>query len=315
MWINALVASAGGQILENPEAPADEIKLGLETPAGEAAATIIGTIGKEGLGGPGAADRGRGRVADRCSRGTRARSWSTGRSSGRPRNAAVEDGTLDQSLLDDIGWALYPQVTEGSRRARRRTAGSTSASARSASTSTWRTRRRECIVTPEHQAQYFATNGNPPSNTDGLRRPGGRRRRSRWPTSSGSRWSTPRPRPQTPYYNEVSTGLQQTWHPPSAVDPETTPDGVDRPDHRRASRGAAAMTTGRRQEAATCATPQRRPAAATARKSEARLGWMLAGPAFVVMLAVTALPDPAGLLRLALPLPAHRPGRQARSSA
>ena len=25
------------------------------------------------------------------------------------------------------------------------------------------------------------------------------------------------PRPQTPYYNEVSTGLQQTWHPPSAV--------------------------------------------------------------------------------------------------
>ena len=31
------------------------------------------------------------------------------------------------------------------------------------------------------------------------------------------------PRPQTPYYNEVSTGLQQTWHPPSAVTPEVTP--------------------------------------------------------------------------------------------
>ena len=34
VWINALVASAGGQIIENPEAPADEVKLGLETPGG-----------------------------------------------------------------------------------------------------------------------------------------------------------------------------------------------------------------------------------------------------------------------------------------
>ena len=31
------------------------------------------------------------------------------------------------------------------------------------------------------------------------------------------------PRPQTPYYNEVSTGLQETWHPPADVDPDTTP--------------------------------------------------------------------------------------------
>ena len=35
------------------------------------------------------------------------------------------------------------------------------------------------------------------------------------------------PRPQTPYYNEVSTGLQQTWHPPSAVDAGGHPDRVD----------------------------------------------------------------------------------------
>ena len=31
------------------------------------------------------------------------------------------------------------------------------------------------------------------------------------------------PRPQTPYYNEVSTGLQETWHAPASVDPDTTP--------------------------------------------------------------------------------------------
>jgi multiple sugar transport system substrate-binding protein len=30
-------------------------------------------------------------------------------------------------------------------------------------------------------------------------------------------------RPHTPYYNEVSEGLQATWHPPADVDPERTP--------------------------------------------------------------------------------------------
>jgi multiple sugar transport system substrate-binding protein len=31
------------------------------------------------------------------------------------------------------------------------------------------------------------------------------------------------PRPQTPYYSEVSGGLQREYHPTSSVDPETTP--------------------------------------------------------------------------------------------
>ena len=53
VWINALVESAGGHIIENPEASADEVELGLESDAGRAAAEIIGTIGREGLGGAG----------------------------------------------------------------------------------------------------------------------------------------------------------------------------------------------------------------------------------------------------------------------
>jgi multiple sugar transport system substrate-binding protein len=32
-----------------------------------------------------------------------------------------------------------------------------------------------------------------------------------------------KPRPQTPFYNEVSESLQRTYHPPSAVQPDSTP--------------------------------------------------------------------------------------------
>ena len=77
-------------------------------------------------------------------------------------------------------------------------------------------------MTPEHQAKYFATNGNPPSNTEAYDDPAVK---DAFPMADVIRQSLEQaaPRPQTPYYNEVSTGLQQTWHPPSAVNPKTTP--------------------------------------------------------------------------------------------
>jgi multiple sugar transport system substrate-binding protein len=32
-----------------------------------------------------------------------------------------------------------------------------------------------------------------------------------------------KPRPQTPYYNEVSGGIQRAYHPPASINPNTTP--------------------------------------------------------------------------------------------
>jgi multiple sugar transport system substrate-binding protein len=221
VWINALVASAGGTIIENPEAPAEDITLGLESPAGEAAATIMGTIGKPGgVGGPGlpTEDESASLSLFQGDKGSFMVNWPFVWSA---TKAGVEDGTFDQSLLDDIGWALYPQVTAG-----RQTAppygginlgiGAFSKHVDLAYDAA------ECIVTPEHQAQYFATNGNPPSNTEAFDDPAVV---EAFPMADVIRESLELavPRPQTPYYNEVSTGLQQTWHPPSAVTPEVTP--------------------------------------------------------------------------------------------
>ncbi len=78
-------------------------------------------------------------------------------------------------------------------------------------------------MTPENQAYYFVANGNPPSNTESYNDPAVTKA---FPMADVIRQSLEQaaPRPQTPYYNEVSTGLQETWHPPSSVNPpETTP--------------------------------------------------------------------------------------------
>ncbi|WP_307802294.1 sugar ABC transporter substrate-binding protein [Cellulomonas fengjieae] len=220
VWINALVASAGGEILENPEAPADQIKLGLETPAGDAAATIIGTIGKEGLGGPAlpTEDENASLSIFQGDRGSFMVNWPFVWSA---TKAGVEDGTFTQALLDDIGWALYPQVTADQPTAPPYGGINLGIGAFSKHVDL-AYQAAECIVTPEHQAFYFATNGNPPSNTTAFDDPAVT---EAFPMADVIRESLELavPRPQTPYYNEVSTGLQQTWHPPSAVSPEVTP--------------------------------------------------------------------------------------------
>jgi multiple sugar transport system substrate-binding protein len=52
VWINALVQSAGGKIVENPGAQANELKLGLDSKAGEIAASIIEKMVKSEVSSP-----------------------------------------------------------------------------------------------------------------------------------------------------------------------------------------------------------------------------------------------------------------------
>jgi len=225
VWINALVESAGGHVLENPEAPADELRLGLESDAGRAAAQIIGTIGREGLGGPGlpTADENATMSVFQRDRGSFMVNWPFVWSA---TNAAVDDGTLPASLVDDIGWAMYPQVDEGTD-ARPPYGGINLGIGAFSHHVDLALEAAQCIVTPENQAWYFATNGNPPSSTKAYDDPDVQ---AAFPMADVIRDSLEQaaPRPQTPYYNEVSTGLQETWHPPASVDPDTTPrDSTD----------------------------------------------------------------------------------------
>lgn len=221
VWINSLVESAGGTILENPEAPADEIELGIESEAGREAARIIGTIGDQGLGGPGLA----------TSTENTSLTLFQGETGSFMVNypfvwpatqGAVEDGTLDQSVLDDIGWALYPRVAEDQETAP--PLGGINLGVGAASDAPDLAYQAiECIVQPENQTEYFLTNGNPPSNSEAYEDP---QIEELFPMAETIRESLElaAPRPQTRFYNEISSGLQQTWTPPEQVEPETTPE-------------------------------------------------------------------------------------------
>lgn len=220
VWINALVESAGGHIVETPEAPAADIELGLDSDAGREAARIIGEIGKDGLGGPGlpTQDENASLSQFQGDSGSFMVNWPFVWPA---MQAAVEDGTLDQSFLDDVGWAMYPQVAEGTDSAPPYGGINLGVGAFSEHVDE-AYQAAACIVEPAHQAEYFVSNGNPPSSTVAYDDP---TVQETFPMADVIRQSLEQaaPRPQTPYYNEVSQGLQETWHPPRSVDPDTTP--------------------------------------------------------------------------------------------
>nr|WP_203433633.1 extracellular solute-binding protein [Jiangella asiatica] len=221
VWINALVTSAGGEILENPEAPADQVQLGLESEAGQAAAQVIEDIARNGLGGPGLAnqDENGAMLQFQGDQGSFMVNWPFVWAA---TLAGVEGGNLDQSLVDDIGWALYPAVAEGEE-TRPPYGGINLGIGAFSEHPDFALEAAECIVTPENQAYYMVTNGNPASNTEAYDDP---EVRETFPMADLIRESleVAAPRPQTPYYNEVSSGLQSTWHPPSSVSPGSSPE-------------------------------------------------------------------------------------------
>lgn len=221
VWVNALIESAGGSIIVDPEATADTIELGLDSEAGTEAARVISTIGQDGLGGPGLATQNENAslIAFQGDSGSFMVNypfvWPA-------TSAAVEAGTLDQAVLDDIGWGIFPRMSEDQESAPPLGGINLGVGAESDNPEL-AYEAIQCIVSVDNQAEYFVTNGNPPSNTQAYEDP---RITEAFPMAETIRDSLriSAPRPQTPFYNEVSTGIQQTWAPPSAVDPETTPE-------------------------------------------------------------------------------------------
>jgi multiple sugar transport system substrate-binding protein len=220
VWINALVISAGGEIIENPEASAEEVELGLDSEAGQQAAEIIGAIAREGLAGPGLSnlDEEGAMHQFNAEEASFMVNWPFVWAA---INGAVEEGNLDQEFLDDVGWAMYPAVAEGED-ARPPYGGISIAVSAYSRYPDEALEAAQCITTPENQAFYFANEGNPAAHTDAYEDP---EVQEAFPMADLIRDSLEQAglRPHTPYYNEVSEGLRSTWHPPGNVDPDRSP--------------------------------------------------------------------------------------------
>lgn len=221
VWINSLVESGGGHIVENPEAEnPEDVKLGIDSPAGKKAAKIVGTIGKDGLAGPTFSnlDENNTMLGFQGKNGGYMVNWPFVYPA---MKASVEQGAMSKEDFDDVGWTFYPRVDKD-------TEVAPPFGGIELGVGAFSEHQQEgfeaikCIRSKNNQIEYFLSDGNAPSALDAF---DDERMRDESPAAATIKksLSIAKARPTTPYYNIITGGIQKTWHPPQSVSEDTTP--------------------------------------------------------------------------------------------
>jgi multiple sugar transport system substrate-binding protein len=224
VWFNALIESAGGSIIAENSTDPDQIQLGLTSDAGIRAAEVMRQVADSGVTGPAFS------TANEDSNATQFEGPEAGFMVNWPfvwgrALAAVEAGTLEQSVPDDYGWTLYPRV-DASEPSAPPYGGINIGVGAFSQHPDLAYEATECITSDENQAYYMVSNGNPAASLAVYEDPEVVETFPMAPVIAES-LEAAAPRPQTPYYSEVSGGIQREYHPPASVDPETTPQQAE----------------------------------------------------------------------------------------
>lgn len=217
VWINALVLSAGGEVLQDAEAGRDA-KPALNSPAGLKAAEIIGTLARSSAAPADLsnAQEEQARADFQSDNGGFMLNWPYVLAAAR---GAVEDGSLDQSVVDDIGWARYPRVSPD-RPSAPPLGGANLAVGAYSEHSDEAVELIECINAAPKATQYMLDEGEPSPYAASYDDP---EVRAEYENADLIRESIAEagPRPLTPFYTDISGAITQTWHPPDSVTAET----------------------------------------------------------------------------------------------
>jgi len=223
VWINALVLSAGGEIITNVDAGKDATPE-IASPAGDAAAEVVGTLARSPAAPPAMSTAGEeeARSVFQGERGMFMVNWPYvyGAAQG-----DAKTGALDQSVVDDIGWARFPAVIAG-KPSKPPLGGINLAIGNYTKYPEQALDLVKCVTSLQSNIEYMLDSGNPAAKAAAFDDP---QVLKVFPMAPLIRESINEagPRPVTPYYNDVSTSVQITWHPSVDVHAPETPQETD----------------------------------------------------------------------------------------
>jgi multiple sugar transport system substrate-binding protein len=203
VWINALIAGAGGQIVNDQgEGAVDE--------TARRAAEIESKLANSAAAPPGMStnreDQGRqGFEAGRAD-------YQVNYSFIYPSAEAIE------GFQEKIGWALYPR-TDKDKPSRPPLGGFNIAVSAYSNNPELAFEAAECLASPENQALHAELGGLPPTTESVYENP---KVQEAFPFADVMRESIDNAgaRPVTPAYSDISLAIQKTFHPPDGVEPD-----------------------------------------------------------------------------------------------
>lgn len=226
VWVNALVESAGGSILDPASQTADpeNVEPTIDSPAGAEAARIMSKLANSQASFPGFSTSAEedSRSAFQQANGGFMVNWPYVWSA---FDDAIEAGSLPANFKDDVGWARYPRATPDRPSAPPSGGIGLSIGAFSPDQQV-AVEAVRCIRDLRGQKEYMVGAGDPGAATALYDDPDVRKQ---FPMADEIRegMSEAAPRPISPYYGDVTSGIQRTYHPPNAVSPEITPNRAD----------------------------------------------------------------------------------------
>jgi multiple sugar transport system substrate-binding protein len=213
VWINSLIAGAGGEIATDTEKGVD-LTLELDSDAGEKAAAVIEKLAKS----PAA-------PADLSV----AQEGQAGGTFGSQQGAFMTNWTYiwtnydstQPEVKDDLGFARYPQTVAGEDS--RPPYGGIGVGVSAYSDHVDEAMEAiECITSADNQGVNAELTGNMPASAAGYEYPA---LKKIYPQELLDLFQesldAAAPRTVTPYWSDISGGIQSTWHPPSSVNSDT----------------------------------------------------------------------------------------------
>jgi multiple sugar transport system substrate-binding protein len=218
VWFNALIESAGGHIIDKNSTDPTKIKLGFDTTAGKRAGEVMHEVATSGAVGPAFS------TASEDTSATQFEGPDAGFMVNWPfvwaqAQTKVQAGTLKKSVPDDYGWALYPRV-DANKPSAPPLGGINLGVSKFSHYVSQAYEASVCITSDKNQAEYMVTNGNPASSAAVYDDPTVQKE---YPMAETIRESlqASAPRPLSPYYSEITGGLQREYHPPAGVNDST----------------------------------------------------------------------------------------------
>jgi multiple sugar transport system substrate-binding protein len=203
VWINALIAGAGGQIVnQQGDVEVDD--------TAKRAAEIESKLAKSPAAPPGMSTNreNEGRLG-----------FESGRSDYQVNYSFIYPAAAEVSpeFQKNIGWARYPR-TDKDKPSRPPLGGLNIAVSKFSRNPDLAFEAAECLASPEHQAITAQLGGLPPTTESVYDDP---KVQKAFPFADELRASIDAagPRPVTPAYSDIALAIQKTYHPPDAVDP------------------------------------------------------------------------------------------------
>ncbi|RKS79784.1 carbohydrate ABC transporter substrate-binding protein (CUT1 family) [Actinomadura pelletieri DSM 43383] len=220
VWINALIASAGGRIISDAE-KGDEARIEIDSPAGRQAAAIIQKLARSRAASPTLSTdiEEPSRATINGPRGGFLLNWGY---VWRAEQGDAEAGAINKNIPADLGWARYPRVNPGQESRPPFGGIEIGVSAYGKHRDDLAIEAVRCITSPANMKRYMLDEGNVAARPAIFSDPDILKEFPMAPLMRDS-IAAAAPRPATPYYADVSGAIQSRWHPPASVNPNTTP--------------------------------------------------------------------------------------------